>query len=131
GGAVTSLLGPKNGPRSSTPNGAWVGLRVVGVGSPPVNVACGSTLSGFAAGKNCVRPGSTLVRSLAASAASSNALVYWCDQLIPVVTSRNVVLLNVCSSVPTMARVSISYLLGYCGQPPDEPRNATPPPRFS
>ena len=64
-------------------------------GIVPLKLACGRTLSRLACGKNCVSPGSTLVRSLAASAASSSALVYWCDQLRPEVTSRNVDELNV------------------------------------
>ena len=47
-----SVLKPKNGQRLSTLNDAE---RFPGV--PPVNVAFGSRLSGFACGKNCGQPG--------------------------------------------------------------------------
>jgi hypothetical protein len=70
-------------------------------GMPPLKLACGIRLSGFADGKYCDSPGSTFVRSFASFAAWSNALVYWCDQFTPTVNSANVVELNVCRSVFT------------------------------
>ena len=90
-----SVLKPKNVQRLSVLNDPTV------PGVPPVNVAFGRIPSGFACGKNCGNPGSTFRRSLPAFAASSNALVYWCAQFTPTVTSPKSVGLKVCSSVLT------------------------------
>ena len=66
-----------------------------------MKVAFGRMPSGFACGKNCGKPGSTILRSLASRAAASSALVYWCDQFTPTVASAKSDGLNVCSSVFT------------------------------
>src|SRR4051794_18776683 len=52
---LNSVLKPKKGQRLSTLNAPTV------PGMPPLKLACGSRLSGFASGKNCWNEGSTLV----------------------------------------------------------------------
>src|SRR5688500_6443459 len=90
-----SVLKPKNGHRLSFANEAIV------PGVPPPKVALGRMPSGLACGKNCGKPGSTIRRSLMSRADESKALVYWCAQLTPTVSSEYSDGLNVWSSVLT------------------------------
>src|SRR5215203_3376439 len=68
---------------------------------PPPNVALGRRSSGFAAGKNCGRPGTTAARVLASTAAWSSGDVYWWFQFTPIVPSREVVEPRLWSTVVT------------------------------